>query len=161
MEKVSRFSAYVHPFLHNWDIWSLYGWMQIDVKIRHGYQWHTMCGEVKSVSQEVVDSKERIAVLPCANMTRTEKHRLNGHRAIRPRSFKGMDLNWLPTECMHQYWVWMDSAIFHWVKKLGNKMVIQKRKICLIMDNCRAHRDVKALKANNIVFLPLNTTSVT
>ena len=55
----------------------------------------------------------------------------------------------------------MDSAIFSWVKKLDNKMVIQKRKIYLIMDNCKDHPDVKALKAIKIAFLPPNITSGT
>ena len=44
-------------------------------------------------------------------------------------------------------WLKQKELIKAWVKKLDIKMVIQKWKISLIMDNGRVHPDVKALKA--------------
>ena len=108
-------------------------------------------------------SKERITVLPCANMSGTEKLPLLViGKYQRPRCFTGMDLNRLPTQYKNQKRAWMDGCIFTtWVKQLDQKMAIRGRKICLVMDNCRAHPDVKGLKAIKIVFLPPNTTSHT
>ena len=41
------------------------------------------------------------------------------------------------------------------------KSGFEKRKIALIIDNCPAHPDVPALEWVELIFLPLNTTSVT
>ena len=46
-----------------------------------------------------------------------------------------------------------------WVHELDWKFAISKRKIALIIDNCRAHSHVENLKWVELIFLPPNTTS--
>ena len=106
-------------------------------------------------------SKERITVLPCANMTGTDKlPLLIIGKFAKPRCFKGILR--LPTEYRHQRRAWMNGDIFRdWLKKLDSRFHLQKRKVAMILDNCSAHPHVQDLRAIKLVFLPPNTTSVT
>ena len=57
---------------------------------------------------------------------------------------------------------WMTGPLFtEWLQKLDRRMVREKRKIALVIDNCRAHPKVDGLKAVKLVWLPPNTTSIT
>ena len=58
---------------------------------------------------------------------------------------------------------WMDEDYLftEWAKELERKFAAQDRKITLTVDNCPAHCIVDDLKAIQLVFLPLNTTSKT
>ena len=47
------------------------------------------------------------------------------------------------------------------VRELDSKGQREDRKIALMVDNCPAHPDINDLKAIELVFLPLNTTSHT
>ena len=108
-------------------------------------------------------SKERVTVLPCANMSGTEKLPLLViGKFAKPRCFTGMNMSRLPTQYKDQKRAWMDGELFTaWLKKLDAKMTIRKRSIALIIDNCRAHPQVQGLKSIKIIFLPPNTTSCT
>ena len=55
----------------------------------------------------------------------------------------------------------MTREIFtNWLKSWDRKLIKDKRKICLIIDNCSAHIVSHELVAIKIVFLPANTTAV-
>ena len=118
--------------------------------------------EFKSVScHGGKQSKERLTAMVCANMSGTEKLPLLViGKSANPRCFKNVKR--IPTEYQANKKAWMTSEIFtSWAKKLDAQMLRQKRKICLIIDNCPAHPHVKSMKATTLVFLPPNTTSVT
>ncbi|KAK3085826.1 hypothetical protein FSP39_009246 [Pinctada imbricata] len=118
--------------------------------------------EFKSVScHGGKQSKERLTVMVAANMSGTEKLPLMViGKSANPRCFKNVKR--LPTDYKSNKKAWMTSEIFtEWARKLDLQMSKQKRKICLVIDNCPAHPHIKSLKATTIVFLPPNTTSVT
>ena len=55
----------------------------------------------------------------------------------------------------------MESQIFEeWAYKLDQKFLMEGRKIALLIDNCPAHRSVSNQTKVQLVFLPLNITSV-
>ena len=57
---------------------------------------------------------------------------------------------------------WIDSEIFtKWIKQLDRKFLAQNCKVAFIVDNCPAHPHVPDLTAIDLIFLSLNTTSVT
>ena len=118
--------------------------------------------EFKSVScHGGKQSKERLTAMVCANMSGTEKLPLLViGKSTNPKCFKNVKP--IPTEYQANKKAWMTSEIFtSWAKKLDAQTVWQKRKTCLIIDNCPAHPHVKSMKATTLVFLPPNTTSVT
>lgn len=105
-------------------------------------------------------SKERITVLVCCNMDGTEKLPLLViGKSAKPRCFKGVKT--LPLQYSSSKKAWMNSHLFtNWIKDLDKNFRAKKRKICLLLDNCRAHAiDVQNLKAIKCVFLPPNTTA--
>ena len=77
-----------------------------------------------------------------------------------PRCFKGV--KHLPCRYRNQAKSWMSSELFEeWVRELDRKFGVEKRKIAMIIDNCKAHRHVENLGWVELIFLPPNTTSVT
>ena len=55
-----------------------------------------------------------------------------------PRCFRGIKN--LPTEYNNRKKSWMTISIFEeWVRKLDKKMKRERRRICLVVDNCTAH----------------------
>ena len=55
----------------------------------------------------------------------------------------------------------MDSALFEeWVRDVNKKFQVEGRKVALIIDNCLADPIIENLSHVKLVFLPLNTTSV-
>ena len=83
-------------------------------------------------------SKDRITVLFCTNMDGSDKLPLLCiGKYQKPRSFRGHVT--LPTEYKYNKKTWMTSELFvDWVKKFDRKVTLQKRKICLLFDNCTA-----------------------
>ena len=56
----------------------------------------------------------------------------------------------------------MSGELFRdWVHELDHKFAASKRKIALIINNCRAHLHVENLKWVELIFLLPNTTSHT
>ena len=56
----------------------------------------------------------------------------------------------------------MSPELFEeWVQELDLKFGVEKRKIALVIDNCKSHPHVKILEWVELIFLPPNTTSVT
>lgn len=105
-------------------------------------------------------SKERLTVLLCANMTGNEKRKLLViGKSKQPRCFKNVKK--LPVRYAANRKAWMTSEIFCeelrlWDKELQRK----KRKILLILDNCTAHPSVDSLSSIELLFLPPNTTAL-
>lgn len=104
-------------------------------------------------------SKERLTLLQCTNMTGTDKlPLLIIGKSKRPRCFKGVKT--LPVDYESNTKAWMTRVIFkEWLKKLNKKMKNNGRKIILFIDNCSAHTDLPALTNVKVIFLPANTTS--
>ena len=76
-----------------------------------------------------------------------------------PRCFK--NVKHLPCEYKSQKKSWMNSEIFEeWVRKLDRKFRANDRNIALIIDNSPAHPSISNLTNVQLVFLPLNTTSI-
>ena len=111
-------------------------------------------------------AKERITILPTSNMTGTDKLPLLViHHALNPRIFQQKRIKHasLPVDYHANKNAWMTSEIFtQWLKKLDKKMTRKRRKIAMVVDNCRAHPNINSsLQSIKLVFLPPNTTSVT
>ncbi|XP_064421751.1 tigger transposable element-derived protein 4-like [Latimeria chalumnae] len=141
------------------------GWLD-RFKERHSITFHAICGEANSVkSGETCNggkrSKDRISILPFANMTGSGKlPMLVIGKSTKPRCFKGVKS--LPTEYTANRNAWMTSDIFsNWIKKHDKKFKRQKCKVAIIIDNCPAHPNVQGLEAIELIFLPPNTTSHT
>jgi len=103
--------------------------------------------------------KDRITVLPCANMTGTQKLSiLIIGRSKQPRCFK--KINTLPTQYQSNHRAWMTQEIFReWLAKLDRKMAMAGRRIALLLDNAPGHTKMPLLTAVKIFFFPPNSTS--
>ena len=106
-------------------------------------------------------SKERITILPCANMTGTEKLPLLViGKSQKPRCFKGVKS--LPVPYKANKKAWMTSPLFtEWIQQHDRRFAKQKRRVVFVIDNCPAHPHINGLKAIKLQFLPPNTTSKT
>ena len=81
-------------------------------------------------------------------------------KSVKPRCFKGAKN--LPCRYCAQHKSWMSGELFRdWVHELEHKFAASKRKIALIINNCRAHPHVENLKWVELIFLLPNTTSHT
>ena len=106
-------------------------------------------------------SKSRVTILPCANMTGTEKRRLlvigkyeNPH-ALRGRKHK------LPCTYKWNQKAWMTSTVFtEWLQYWNRQLSQQGRHIALVLDNAPCHPKI-SLSNIKLEFLPPNTTSHT
>uniref|UniRef100_A0A3B3RCK7 DDE-1 domain-containing protein n=1 Tax=Paramormyrops kingsleyae TaxID=1676925 RepID=A0A3B3RCK7_9TELE len=102
-------------------------------------------------------SKDRLTVLVAANMDEKTLLYVIGKSKI-PRCFKQTKV--LPCDYDGQPRAWITGDLFSaWVKKWDRKFQAEKRKVALIVDNCRAHPDVPGLKAITIFYLTPNTTT--
>ena len=106
-------------------------------------------------------SKDRVTVLPCANMSGTDKRDLLViGKAKQPHAFRGVKV--LPTIWKWNKNAWMTGDLFtDWLRDFNRDMRLKNRKIVLVIDNCRAHPTVEDLSNIRIVWLPPNTTSIT
>ncbi|XP_046725929.1 tigger transposable element-derived protein 4-like [Silurus meridionalis] len=104
-------------------------------------------------------SKDQLTVLAAANMDGSQKLPLYViGKSKNPRCFKQTKV--LQCDYDGQPRAWITGDLFSaWVKKWDRKFQAEKRKVALIVDNCRAHPDVPGLKAIKIFFLPPNTAS--
>lgn len=104
-------------------------------------------------------SKERLTLLQCVNMSGTDKlPLLIIGKSKRPRCFKGVKT--LPVDYANNTKAWMTKILFKdWLKKVDKQMKINRKKILLFIDNCAAHTDLPTLANVKVMFLPANTTS--
>ena len=105
-------------------------------------------------------SKSCLTVLVATNMDGSDKlPPLVIGMSKNPRSFKHVKT--LPVCYKSNKKAWMTSQLFEeWLKKLDKQFSTQKRKIAMVVDNCPAHPKIDDLKAIELIFLPLNTTSI-
>lgn len=106
--------------------------------------------------------KERVSVLLCSSSVGEKLPLLViGHSAY-PRAFKRnkISLDKLPVEWTYNKKAWMTTNIFtDWLKRVNKKMIKQKRKILLFIDNAPSH-SVVSLSNVTLKFLPPNTSSI-
>lgn len=105
-------------------------------------------------------SKVRVTVLLCANMDGTEKvPALVVGKSASPRCFKGKRK--LQVSYVSNRKAWMTRDVFaQWLREWDERLGRQKRKICLVLDNCSAHHTAVVLKNIELCFLPPNCTAV-
>ena len=104
-------------------------------------------------------SKDRITIAMIANYDGSDKMAIMIGKSAKPRAFR--KLKSLPIDYYSQINAWMNSDIFLKIlRKLNSKCRQQKRKILLLVDQCRAH--TSDLDFSNILlkYLPVNSTSV-
>ena len=85
-------------------------------------------------------TKSRVTILPCANMTGTEKKKLLViGRFKNPRAFKGRKHK-LKCTYTHNTKAWMTSMVFtNWLNKWNRKLSRDGRRIALVIDNAPCH----------------------
>ena len=107
-------------------------------------------------------NKERVTALLCCNMLGEKYKPFIIRKSAKPRCFRGVDVSKL-VKYMSQNSAWMTSELFSfWLKDLNKKMMMEKRKILLLVDNAACHNSGLELELSNVevVFLPKNTTSI-
>ncbi|KAI5099209.1 hypothetical protein C0J45_11348 [Silurus meridionalis] len=104
------------------------------------------------------NSKDRLTVLVAANIDGSQKLPLYViGKSKNPRCFKRTKV--LQCDYDSQPSASITGDLFSaWVKKWDRKFQAEKRKVALIVDNCRAYPDVPGLKAIKIFYPPPNTT---
>lgn len=106
-------------------------------------------------------SKKRVTVLLCANMDGSDKRPpLVIGKSAKPRCFKGN--RGLPVKYVANKKAWITRSIFtEWVVAFDCDMKRQGRKVCLLLDNCSAHRiDDVVLTNTEVKYFPPNCTSL-
>ncbi|KAI6658851.1 Tigger transposable element-derived protein 4-like isoform X4 [Oopsacas minuta] len=106
-------------------------------------------------------AKDRITVMLCANMSGTEKYPLLAiGMSKQPRSLP-KDLSKLPIRYEATKNAWMTGFIFEkWIRRWDSSLRMNKRNICLLVDNCSAHPKSVSLTDICLKFLPANTASI-
>lgn len=104
--------------------------------------------------------KERLTLLFLTNMNGTEKTVYAIGKAKNPHCFRGKQI---PLPYYSQNKSWMTNKI--WVsiiKEFDSKMLKQKRKVLLLVDNAACHKLDESIQLTNVdlKFLPANTTSI-
>ena len=130
-----------------------------------GLQYNSTSKKTLSFKGQIVkgrkESKQRLTILFCANMTGTDKRKMLviGH-FLNPRCMgKGVRR---PCPYQANKKAWMTSLIFEdYLRRWDRKLTQQKRKIALVLDNATCHPKLTDLVNIKLVFLPPGTTSHT
>lgn len=102
--------------------------------------------------------KDRVSVLLCANMDGSEKIKpLLIGKSERPIPLRKFDFTKY-VSYSNSAKSWMNTDIFNNFL-LNWDIKLKDRKICLVVDNCSAHKVVDNLKNIEVIFLPPNQTS--
>lgn len=108
-------------------------------------------------------SKERLTVLLACNMDGSEKlPPLVIGKSKKPRAFKRLHANEkLPVTYNNNKTAWMTTELFvEWLKGIDRQMMLQKRQILMLLDNCPSHPHNVRLQNVKLLYLPPNATSV-
>ena len=106
-------------------------------------------------------SRERVTCLVTVNMAGGKEKPLFIGKSENPHCLRYVNRDNLRCTYTHQRKAWMNSTIFTtWLKKFDARMVNQKRKVLLFLDNAPCHPPNVTLKNVKLVFFPANTTSV-
>lgn len=105
-------------------------------------------------------SKQRLTVLLCSNSTGTDKLKpLVIGKYAKPRCFK--NVRSLPVHYKANTKAWMTGEIFNnWLLDVDKEMKKKKKKIALIVDNCKPHNNPPDLKNIKVFYFPPNCTSI-
>ena len=108
----------------------------------------------------VVKRQLQLSVMLCVNMLGEKEKALVIWKYKNPRCFKNIrHKNKLPIHYYANKKVSMASSLFEdWVRKLDRKMIYQRRKILLFMDNVTSH-SILPFKNVRLCYFPVNTTS--
>lgn len=106
--------------------------------------------------------KERVTILHCANMNGDKEKLLVIGKANKPRAFKHINPHELPVTWKSNKKAWMTMELMkEWLEDFDFKLIKDKRKILLFLDNAGSHpKDSIRLKNIKIIFLPPNCTAV-
>ena len=108
-----------------------------------------------------VKSKQRVTALLVSNVNGTGKKVLDViWKSKKPRCFPKDRLNNLPVIYHSSKKSWMTSEI--WVNiwtKFNKRMIKEKRKVLVFVDNCTAHPKELTFSNTKFIFLPENSTS--
>ena len=103
-------------------------------------------------------SKERLTILVAASATGEKLSLFAIGKSKKPHCFRSVAN--IPVAYDANRTAWMTKQLFEpWLRKLNAKMLGQKRKIALILDNFSGHPQV-GLSNVKVFFLPPNTTSI-
>ena len=119
----------------------------------------TMCFRTNKLS-ESKKATQRLTVLLTANMDGSDKRKPQViGKSVKPKCFRGVAS--LPVTYKANKNAWMTAAIFqYWVNDFNKCMQAKRRTVCLLLDNCSAHKiETAHLKSAELEFLPANTTS--
>ena len=119
----------------------------------------TLCHQAKAKGAK--SNKDRVSLAFCVSFTGEKLLPLVIGKAAKPRCLRDLDLNKIGVRYTNSFKSWMTSAIFQeYLKDLNKKMVKEKRKILLLIDNAPSHIVGEELTNITIKFLPKDTTSV-
>lgn len=105
-------------------------------------------------------SKERLTVFLCGNMAGEMEKPLVIGKANRPRCFKKLRIDSLPVIWKSNKKAWMTGSLMEeWLINFNVRMVRQKRKVLLFLDNASCHPHVN-LSNVKLLFFPPNCTSL-
>lgn len=106
-------------------------------------------------------SKERLTVFLCGNLAGEMERPLVIGKAKRPRCFQKLRIDSLPVIWKSNKKAWMTTSLMEeWLINFNARMVSQKRKVLLFLDNATCHPHIK-LSNVKLLFFPPNSTSVT
>lgn len=105
-------------------------------------------------------NKDRVTLMFCCNANGTEKRKvLVIGKSKQPRCFKSFNVQ-VYVDYVSSRKAWMNSALFiSFLSKLNSDMILQDRKILLLLDNASSHPTDVELSNVKLCFLPPNTTS--
>jgi hypothetical protein len=104
-------------------------------------------------------SKDRLTVLLCVSMQGEKLKPLVIGKYKKPRCFKNIQNENLPTLWRWNAKAWTNTALFEeWIVNLNASLVKKKRKIILFLDNASAHVNIN-LTNIKLQFFPANTTA--
>ena len=117
-----------------------------------------MCFRTEKLSG-IKKAKQRLIVLLMANMDYSDERKsLIIGKSAKPRWCRRVAS--LPVMYKANKNAWMTAAIFqYWVNDFNKCLQTKRRNVCLLLDNCSAHKiETTLLKSVQLVFLPANTT---
>ena len=104
--------------------------------------------------------KEKVTLNLFTNMAGSDKLiPLEIGKYKKPRCFKNQSI--LPVKYTSNSASWVTRAIFDdWLLQWNRKLARESRKVCLIVDNCRCHIDLKSYSQIKVEYLPKNSTAL-
>ncbi|KAG8224729.1 hypothetical protein J437_LFUL004899 [Ladona fulva] len=107
------------------------------------------------------DSKERLTLFVCGNMSGELITPMTIGKSARPRCFKNLDIRKLPVTWKNNENAWNTASIMEeWLKNFNSDMKKKGRKVILFLDSAACHPKIR-LSNVELAWLPTNASSVT